>query len=159
MGKKSAGIILYRKKNNDLEIMLVHPGGPFWAKKDAGVWSIPKGEFDEEEDALTAAKREFEEEVGRKVLSEKFMGLAPVKSKSGKIVHAFAAEQDFDTANIKSNLCWILWPPRSGKKIEIPEVDKAEWFTIETAKKKIIGYQLPLIEELVKQMSEVSGEL
>ena len=116
MSKKSAGIILYRKKNNILEIMLVHPGGPFWAKKDAGVWSIPKGEFDDGEEALMAAKREFEEELGGKVLSEKFIELAPVKSKSGKIVHAFMTIEDFDTTNIKSNLCWIDWPPRSGKR-------------------------------------------
>ena len=154
MGKKSAGIILYRKKNNVLEIMLVHPGGPFWAKKDVGVWSIPKGEFDPEEDAWTAARREFEEELGSKVSAEAFVELSAVKSKSGKIVHAFAANQDFDTTDIKSNLCWVDWPPRSGKRIEVPEVDKAEWFDVETAKKKIIGYQLPLIDELIK-MSDV----
>ena len=148
MGKKSAGIILFRKKNDFLEVMLVHPGGPFWAKKDIGVWSIPKGEFDDDEDALVAARREFEEELGKKVLVENFIEMATVKSKSGKTVYAFAAEQAFDTTNIISNLCWVDWPPRSGKKIEIPEVDKAEWFDVETAKKKIIGYQLPLIEEL-----------
>ena len=147
MGKKSAGILLYRIKDN-LEVMLVHPGGPFWAKKDIGVWSIPKGEFDEEENALSAAKREFEEELGKKITAEKFMELKAVKSKSNKTVFAFAAEQDFNTTDIKSNLCWVDWPPRSGKRIEVPEVDKAEWFDIETAKKKIIGYQLPLIEEL-----------
>ena len=154
MGKKSAGIILYRKKSNILEIMLVHPGGPFWAKKDVGVWSIPKGEFDADEDVLTAAKREFEEELGRNVSAKDFLELSPVKSKSGKIVHAFAAAEDFDTTNIKSNLCWVDWPPRSGKQIEVPEVDQAEWFDVETAKKKIIGYQLPLVEELAK-MSDV----
>ena len=150
MGKKSAGIILYRKKNNILEIMLVHPGGPFWAKKDLNVWSIPKGEFDDDEDALVAAKREFEEELGRKMLSEKIIELAPVKSKSNKTVYAFAAEEEFDTANIKSNLIWIDWPPRSGKRIEVPEVDQAAWFDIETAKQKILTYQLPLIDELVE---------
>src|SRR4051794_26298895 len=136
MGKKSAGIILYRKQNDILELMLVHPGGPFWAKKDIGVWSIPKGEFDDEEDALIAAKREFEEELGKKVEAKNFMELTPVKSKSNKIVYAFAAEQHFDSTNIVSNLCWVDWPPRSGKRIEIPEVDKAEWFEVETAKKK-----------------------
>ena len=151
MGKKSAGIILYRKKNNISEIMLAHPGGPFWAKKDAGVWSIPKGEFNDDEAPLAAAKREFEEELGKKVLAEKFIELAEIKSKSGKIVYAFAVEEDFDTTNIVSNVCLIDWPPRSGKKMEIPEIDKAEWFTIETAKKKIIGYQLPFIDELVKR--------
>jgi len=155
MGKKSAGIILYRRENNILEIMLVHPGGPFWAKKDAGAWSIPKGEFDENEDALIAAKREFEEELGRKVSAEEFIELAPVKSKSGKIVYAFAAREDFDTLNITSNLCWIDWPPHSGKRIQIPEVDKAEWFDVETIKKKIIGYQLPLIKELVEKTNHV----
>jgi predicted NUDIX family NTP pyrophosphohydrolase len=154
MGKKSAGILLYRKKNNCLEIMLIHPGGPFWAKKDIGVWSIPKGEFNEDEEPLIAAKREFEEELGKKVLLKEFVELAPVKSKSRKTVYAFAAEEDFDTTNIKSNLCWVDWPPHSGKKIEVPEVDKAEWFDIETAKKKIIGYQLPLIEEISKLKSK-----
>ena len=148
MGKKSAGIILYRKKNNTLEIMLVHPGGPFWAKKDIGVWSIPKGEFNDDEEPLAAAKREFEEELGSKVLSGNFIELSVVKAKSGKAVSAFAAEEEFDTTNIKSNLCLIDWPPRSGKKMEVPEIDKAEWFDVETAKQKIIGYQLPLIEEL-----------
>ena len=153
MGKKSAGILLYRFKNENLEVMLAHPGGPFWAKKDAGVWSIPKGEFEDDEEALVAAKREFEEELGKKVLAKKFIELAPVKSKSKKTIYAFAAEQDFDTTNITSNLCWVDWPPRSGKRIEIPEIDKAEWFDVETAKEKIIGYQLPLIAELINKIN------
>jgi len=153
MGKKSAGILLYRFKNKNLEVMLAHPGGPFWAKKDAGVWSIPKGEFEDDEEALVAAKREFEEELGKKVLAKKFIELAPVKSKSKKTIYAFAAEQDFDTTNITSNLCWVDWPPRSGKRIEIPEIDKAEWFDVETAKEKIIGYQLPLIAELINKIN------
>jgi predicted NUDIX family NTP pyrophosphohydrolase len=148
MGKKSAGILLYRFKNENLEVMLAHPGGPFWAKKDAGVWSIPKGEFEDDEEALVAAKREFEEELGKKVFAKKFIELTPVKSKSKKTIYAFAAEEDFDTTNITSNLCWVDWPPRSGKRIEIPEINKAEWFNVETAKEKIIGYQLPLIAEL-----------
>ncbi len=151
MGKKSAGIILFRRKNKFLEIMLVHPGGPFWAKKDAGAWSIPKGEFDEGENALQAAKREFEEETGKKISAKDFVELSPVKNKSGKIVYAFAAEQDFDTANITSNLIWVDWPPRSGKRIEVPEVDRAEWFDAATAKEKILAYQESLIEELVKR--------
>ena len=151
MGKKSAGILLYRFTNNNMEVLLAHPGGPFWAKKDLGVWSIPKGEFDDDEDALTAAKREFEEELGKNVSAENFLELTPVKSKSNKTVYAFAAEQDFDSGNIKSNLCWVDWPPRSGKRIEIPEVDKAEWFDIDTAKKKVLPYLMPLIEELVSK--------
>jgi predicted NUDIX family NTP pyrophosphohydrolase len=154
MGKKSAGILLYRYKNKNIEVMLAHPGGPFWAKKDVSAWSIPKGEFDDNEDALFAAQREFEEELGKKVVAKKFMELESVKSKSNKTVYAFAAEQDFDTSNITSNLCWIDWPPRSGKRIEIPEIDKAEWFNAETAKKKIIGYQLPLIDDLIKKLNE-----
>ena len=149
MYKKSAGILLYRFKNKILEVMLVHPGGPFWAKKDIGSWSIPKGEFEDTEEALVAAKREFEEELGRTASAKKFIELTAVKSKNKKTVYAFAAEEDFDTTNIKSNLCWIDWPPRSGKKIEIPEIDKAEWFNCETAKNKIIEYQLPLIDELM----------
>ena len=150
MGKKSAGILLYRKKNKQLEVLLVHPGGPFWAKKDVGAWSIPKGEYEEGEDALAAAKREFEEELGKKVLATAFHELPPVKSKSNKTVVAFAANEDFDTTNITSNVIWIDWPPRSGKRIQVPEVDKAEWFNIEAARDKIIGYQLPLIDRLLK---------
>ena len=153
MGKKSAGILLYRFKNENIEVMLAHPGGPFWAKKDIGVWSIPKGEFDDDEEALAAAKREFEEELGKKVLAKKFIELTPVQSKSKKTIYAFAAEQDFDTINITSNLCWVDWPPRSGKRIEIPEIDKADWFDVEMAKKKIIGYQLPLIDELIEKLN------
>ncbi|HYK45396.1 MAG TPA: NUDIX domain-containing protein [Parafilimonas sp.] len=151
MGKKSAGILLYRLQNKKMEVMLVHPGGPFWAKKDIGVWSIPKGEFSDDEDALVAAQREFEEELGRKIIVKDFIELSPVKAKSNKIVYAFAVEQDFDTANIASNLCWIDWPPRSGKRMQVPEVDKAAWFDLETAREKIIGYQLPLIDELTKK--------
>ena len=151
--KKSAGILLYRFKNKNIEVMLAHPGGPFWAKKDAGVWSIPKGEFEDDEEVLVAAKREFEEELGKKILAEKFIELSPVKSKSNKTIYAFAAEYDFDTTNIKSNLCWVDWPPRSGKRIEIPEIDKADWFDLETAKKKILTYQLPIIDELEKKLN------
>lgn len=152
MGKKSAGILLYHFKNKNIEVMLAHPGGPFWAKKDTGVWSIPKGEFEDDEEVLVTAKREFEEELGKKILAEKFIELSPVKSKSNKIIYAFAAEYDFDTTNIKSNLCWVNWPPRSGKRIKVPEIDKADWFDLETAKKKILTYQLPLIDELIKKL-------
>ncbi len=150
MYKKSAGILLYRFDNKNLQVMLVHPGGPFWAKKDDGAWSIPKGEFEDGEDALAAAKREFEEELGTKASAEKFIELTQVKSKNRKTVYAFASEQDFDATNIKSNFCVIDWPPRSGKKMEIPEIDKAAWFDYETAKKKITSYQLPLLDELIK---------
>jgi predicted NUDIX family NTP pyrophosphohydrolase len=149
MGKKSAGILLYRRKSNYPEILLVHPGGPFWAKKDTAVWSIPKGEFETEE-PIVAAKREFEEELGSKIMCENFIALTPVRSGSGKTVFAFAAEKDFDTVHIKSNLILLDWPPHSGKKIEVPEVDKAGWFDAATAKEKIVRYQLPLIDELLQ---------
>jgi predicted NUDIX family NTP pyrophosphohydrolase len=136
-------------------VLLVHPGGPFWAKKDKGVWSIPKGEFDEDEDVLEAAKREFEEELGSPVISKDLVELTPVKSKSNKIVYCFAAKEDFNTDNVKSNLCSIEWPPRTGRRMEIPEVDKAEWFDIKTTKEKILAYQLALIEEIKERMSDV----
>ncbi|MBS1744762.1 MAG: NUDIX domain-containing protein [Bacteroidetes bacterium] len=148
MGKKSAGIILYRKKYNSIEVLLVHPGGPFWAKKDKSVWSIPKGEFDDET-PLTAAKREFAEELGSEINCENFVALSPVKSGKSKTVFAFTTENDFDSSHIKSNIIRIDWPPHSGKTIEIPEVDKAAWFDINIAKEKIVRYQLPLLDELL----------
>ena len=148
MGKKSAGILLYRFKNKNIEVMLAHPGGPFWAKKDDAVWTIPKGEFDDDEEALVAAKREFEEELGRKASAKNFIELEPVKTKNKKTVFAFAAEEDFDTTNIKSNLCWVDWPPRSGKRVEIPEVDRGEWFSFDRARRFIRAEQLPLLEAL-----------
>lgn len=150
MGKKSGGILLYRFVKDALEVMLVHPGGPFWAKKDDGAWTIPKGEFNDGESAFSAAIREFEEELGSKINLKEYIELTPVKSKSNKIVFAFAAEKDFDVTSIKSNTCLIDWPPRSGKKLEIPEIDKAKWFDIKLARQKITNYQLPLIKELEK---------
>lgn len=152
MGKKSAGILLYRRNFNDIEILLVHPGGPFWAKKDKSVWSIPKGEFDDET-PLAAAKREFYEELGSTLVCENFTALTPVRSGNNKTVFAFALEKDFDTTHIKSNMILIDWPPNSGKKMEIPEVDKAGWFEINTAKEKIVRYQLPFIDELKQKIN------
>lgn len=147
MPKKSAGILLYRTVNKKLEVFLVHPGGPFWAKKDIGAWSIPKGEFDDDEEPLAAAKREFKEETGVEISGE-FIQLASIKQKSGKIVYAWAVEGDIDPAKIKSNTFEIEWPPRSGKLQTFPEIDKAEWFNYIEAQKKIISAQSPLIEEL-----------
>jgi len=152
MSKKSAGIVLYRIKNRMLEVLLVHPGGPFWAKKDEHAWSIPKGEFDEGEDPLEAAKREVQEETGMKV-EGKFIELTPVKQKSGKMVLAWAIKGDFDPATIRSNEFEMEWPPRSGKKKKFPEVDKAEWFAIEEAEQKIVGGQIPLLKELERIVS------
>lgn len=146
--KKSAGILVYRFNKKTPEFFLVHPGGPFWKNKDAGAWSIPKGEFADDEDPLLAAQREFKEEIGQ-VIKGDFIALTPVKQKSGKIIHAWAVEADIDPVTIKSNLFEIEWPPRSGKKQEFPEVDKAEWFTAETAKEKINTSQAALIDELI----------
>ena len=147
MVKKSAGILLFRKSDKTLEVFLVHPGGPFWIKKDEGAWSIPKGEFDDNESPLDAAKREFEEETGIKISGD-FIELKPVKQKSGKIVYAWAVEGNIDPAKIKSNEFEIEWPPKSGKMKTFPEIDKAAWFDLNEAKKKIIEAQSPLIDEL-----------
>ena len=152
MAKKSAGILLFRRKNKLLEVFLVHPGGPFWAKKDDGAWSIPKGEFDDNEDALTAAKREFKEETG-KAIEGKFIELSPIKQKSGKMVYAWAIEGDLDPATIKSNHFEIEWPPRSGKMKSFPEIDKADWFKEDEALKKINTGQTALVEELKNKIS------
>lgn len=145
--RKSAGILLYRRTGLEIEYFLVHPGGPFWKNKDIGAWSIPKGEFEEDEDPLIAAKREFEEETGI-AINGKFVALEPVKQKSGKMVYAWASEGDLDQTIIRSNTFPIEWPPRSGKYIEIPEVDKGGWFTYETATQKMIPGQAPILDEL-----------
>jgi predicted NUDIX family NTP pyrophosphohydrolase len=150
MNKKSAGILLYRRRDDRPEFLLVHPGGPFWAKKDFGVWSIPKGEFENEE-PLTAAIREFAEETGVEV-SGQFISLSNVKSKSGKILFPFALEHDFDISRLKSNLFSMEWPPKSGKQGSFPEVDMAEWFVHSTALLKINPYQAPIINELVQKL-------
>jgi predicted NUDIX family NTP pyrophosphohydrolase len=150
MSKQSSGILLYRRKNERLEILLVHPGGPFWKKKDSGAWSIPKGEF-EVEDALQAAKREFEEELGSPIEGE-MVALKPRKQKGGKIVHAWAVEGDLDPQNIKSNTFELEWPPKSGKKQQFPEIDRAEWFPVSTALEKINQGQAAFIQELVEKL-------
>jgi predicted NUDIX family NTP pyrophosphohydrolase len=151
MAKVSAGILMYRKRGGVLEVFLVHPGGPFFAKKDVGVWGIPKGEIDEGEDALTAARREFEEETGFKAAGE-FFPLAPVTQKGGKIVQAWAVEGDCDPEKLKSNLFTMEWPPRSGRQKEFPEVDRANWFGVKEAKEKIIPAQAAFFEELQRMI-------
>ena len=147
MAKKSAGILLYRFIDTSPEVLLVHPGGPFWAKKDIGAWSVPKGEFDKDEEPLKAAIREVREELGIEVAGD-FIELSPQKQRSGKIIYAWALQQDIDTENIISNTFQLEWPPKSGKMITIPEVDKAAWFSLLEAKIKIIPGQIPIIEEL-----------
>jgi predicted NUDIX family NTP pyrophosphohydrolase len=147
MAKISAGILLFRRRPPDLEVMLVHPGGPFWAKKDLGAWSIPKGLADEGEDLLAAAKREFLEETGATVEGE-FLDLGAHKQPGGKTVVAWAHEREFDPALLKSNTFAIEWPPHSGKTAEFPEVDRAAWFSIDEALEKINKGQKPIIAAL-----------
>ena len=147
MAKESAGLLMYRKKDGELEFLLVHPGGPFWKKKDAGAWTIPNGEIGVGEDALAAAKREFEEELGLKPEGS-FIGLKPIKQKGGKVVRAWVFEGDCDASQIKSNTFSMEWPAKSGKMAEFPEVDQAEFFNLEKAKEKINEAQIPLLEEV-----------
>ncbi|HEX2628550.1 MAG TPA: NUDIX domain-containing protein [Chitinophagaceae bacterium] len=147
MKKQSAGILAYRYNKKQPECCLVHPGGPFFKNKDLGAWSIPKGEFEEGEDKLVAAKREFKEEMGFAV-NGKFIALDPVKLKSGKLVYAWAVEMDFDTSVISSNEFEIEWPPRSGRMQSFPEIDRASWFSLETAMEKINEGQRGLIIQL-----------
>jgi len=148
MAKQSAGILLYRFRDNQLQVFLIHPGGPFFSKKDNGSWSVPKGEFLDDENPLDAAKREFSEETGQSVDGE-FIILKSITQKAGKKVYAWAVEGDIDHENIVSNLFEMEWPPRSGKKQTFPEVDKAGWFDIEEAKTKINSAQIGFIEELI----------
>jgi len=156
MPKRSAGLLVYRFNTaKNVEVLLVHPGGPFFAKKDAGVWSIPKGEYDETEDALTVALREFNEETGNTITAEKFIELPNIKLSSGKVIRSWAVEQDIETPFISSNLFEMEWPPRSGKKQFFPETDRAEWFDIPTALSKIYVSQQPLIEALKKKLEVV----
>lgn len=141
-------MLVYKKLKQEFQFLLVHPGGPFWKNKDAGAWSIPKGEFLDDEEPLSAAKREFEEETGLSI-SGKFLPLTPVKQKSGKLIVAWAVESDIDVSSINSNLFEMEWPPRSGKMQSFAEIDKAGWFTLNEAKEKIIESQFAFIEELV----------
>jgi predicted NUDIX family NTP pyrophosphohydrolase len=147
MPKHSAGVLLYRKLDNMMQVFLVHPGGPFWKNKDDGAWSVPKGEYEDDEDSLDAAKREFYEETGQ-YIDGRFIKLNPIKQKSGKIVQAWAVEGDIDHQNIKSNFFEMEWPPKSGKTQQFPEVDRGEWFSIEMALIKINPGQVGLLEEL-----------
>jgi predicted NUDIX family NTP pyrophosphohydrolase len=177
MPKRSAGILLYRRAPetaqagaharavvrdstsaqtravvlhaSEVEVLLVHPGGPLWAKKDLGAWSIPKGEYPADEDPLAAAKRELEEETGFRVEGN-FVTLGEITQRSGKIVVAWALEADFDPANLRSNTFSMEWPPRSGRQAEFPEVDRAAWFSIAEAREKILPGQLPFLDRLEK---------
>ena len=148
MPKQAAGILLYRRGRTGLEVLLAHPGGPLWARKDYGAWTLPKGQFTGSELPLDAAKREFEEEMGSKPAGE-FQPLGTLKQPSGKVIHAWAAEADFDCATVASNLFKMEWPPRSGQMSEFPEVDRAGLFSIEDARVKILKGQAPFLDRLL----------
>jgi predicted NUDIX family NTP pyrophosphohydrolase len=151
MEKRSAGLLMFRRRDKNLEVFLVHPGGPFWAKKDAGAWMIPKGEYMEGELPLDAARREFHEETGFEAKGD-FIDLGTVKQANGKLVIAWAFEGDCDPQKLTSNFCTIEWPPRSGRRIEIPEVDRGAWFPLTAAKSAILKSQQPFLDLLVTKL-------
>jgi predicted NUDIX family NTP pyrophosphohydrolase len=153
MKKTSAGILLYRRKDDALRVFLIHPGGPFFTKKDDGVWSIPKGLLDPGEEPLAAALREFMEETGCRLQGD-FRPLSPIQQKGGKTVLAWAGEGDCDADNITSNTFELEWPPHSGKMQTFPEVDRAGWFTVEEAKQKINPAQIALLDELLQILAK-----
>ena len=152
MKRPSAGILLYRRRAGALEVLLAHPGGPFWTRRDEGAWTIPKGEIGEGEDPFVAARREFMEETGVDP-GERAEALAPVRQSGGKIVHAWAIEGDCDACAIQSNAFEMEWPPRSGRMASFPEIDRAEWFALGDARRKILPGQAPLLEELERRLA------
>jgi len=157
MAKRSAGLLIYRLQDGGYEVLLVHPGGPYWAKKDIGAWSIPKGLVDEGEDELDAARREAREELGFEVEGS-FHHLGEYKQPGGKIVVAWAVEADIDLAATASNRFQMEWPPRSGVLVEFPEVDRAEWFTLADAERKILKGQHPLLVDFLRRRSQTPLE-
>lgn len=155
MAKKSAGLMLFRDSHSAIEVLLVHPGGPFWSKKDDGAWSIPKGEFEDSEQPLDAAIREFEEETGCRPSGE-FLALEAVKQPSGKLIFAWAIAFDFDPSSLKSNTFTMEWPPKSGRQQEFPEIDQAEWFGMAAARQKILKGQAPFLDQLLSKLGRPS---
>ena len=156
MTKQSAGILMYRGSGEALELLLVHPGGPFWANKDQGAWSIPKGEYEPGEDPLAAAKREFAEELGSAPPHRAFLDLGEIKQPSRKMIMAFAVRGDFEPDKLKSNRFELEWPPKSGAKQSFPEIDRAQWFTLAEAREKIQPGQAPFIDRLLESLGEES---
>jgi predicted NUDIX family NTP pyrophosphohydrolase len=153
MAKRSAGILLYRGKGAGLELLLVHPGGPFWAKKDLGAWSIPKGEYEEGEDPLAVARREFEEELGSPAPAGDAIELGELEQPSRKLITAYAIEGDVDVGTLSSNLFEMEWPPKTGRLQSFPEVDRAQWFTVKEARDKILPGQRPFIDRLLERLA------
>jgi predicted NUDIX family NTP pyrophosphohydrolase len=149
MARRSAGILLYRRRGGAVELLLVHPGGPLWARRDAGAWSIPKGEYGEGEDPLAVALREFEEETGQRPPADGLVALGEVRQRGGKVVSAWAARGDLDPEAITSNTFILEWPPRSGVRREFPEVDRAGWFDPPTARVKLLAAQAELVDRLL----------
>ncbi|HEX8929189.1 MAG TPA: NUDIX domain-containing protein [Actinomycetota bacterium] len=151
MPRRSAGILLYRR-NGALEVLLVHPGGPFWARKDLGAWSIPKGEYEEGDDPLAAALRELEEETGHRLKATDLLELGWIRQRGGKLLTAWAAQGDLDASAITSNTFTMEWPPRSGRRREFPEVDRAGWFDLPAAREKLLAAQTELLDRLVSAL-------
>jgi len=159
MPKLSAGVLVYRRRDRGLEVLLVHPGGPYWAKKDDGAWSIPKGEYEPDEDPLEVALREFEEEIGKTPPDPTdAVWLGELRQPSGKIVSAWAVEGDVDVSDVHSNTFEVEWPPRSGRTQEFPEVDRAGWFGLEEARPKLLRGQLGFIDRLLERLEERAVE-
>jgi len=158
--KHSAGVLLYRRRGEEVEFLLVHPGGPFWRRKDAGAWTIPKGQVEDEEEPRACAIRELEEELGPApdLDPEQLIELGSIRQKAGKLVEAWAAEADFDPATLASNSFSMEWPPRSGSEQEFPEVDRAEWFDLAKAREKILPAQADLLDRLVERLESDDGE-
>ena len=153
MARRSAGILLYRRTGAEPEFLLVHPGGPFWAKRDEGVWSLPKGEYEDGDDPLESARREFEEETGTALEATELIELGSVRQKSGKLVVAWAAEGDLDAEAVHSNSFEMEWPPRSGRTAEFPEVDRAGWFGADAARTKLVAAQAAFVDRLLERLA------
>ena len=152
MAKRSAGILLYRVKRGAPEVLLVHPGGPFWARSDAGAWSIPKGEYEHGDDPRAGALREFEEETGAALPPGELIDLGEVQQKGGKVVSAWAAEGDLDADAVRSNTFTMEWPPRSGQEVEFPEIDRAGWFGVDAAREKLVAAQAEFLDRLLERL-------
>lgn len=157
MPRRSAGVLLFRRVERGIEVLLVHPGGPYWAKRDDGAWSIPKGEIEDGEEAIAVARREFEEETGAPPPAGTLLPLRPVRQAGGKIVDAWAVEGDFEPASLKSSTFEIEWPPRSGRRATFPEVDRAAWWTLDEARRKINPGQVPLLSELEEVLGHAAA--